>query len=96
MKFCQWKSHVPRLVHALNDDDPDRRVQYLNGTWNDVSKLHTFQQRLCGVTRPHSNLMAQLIATIAPIGELRIRMLLWIIMLIYQELQCGAAYHQED
>ncbi|GFT46412.1 uncharacterized protein NPIL_404991 [Nephila pilipes] len=28
MKRCQWRSYIPRLVHALNDDDPDRRVQY--------------------------------------------------------------------
>uniref|UniRef100_A0A673C512 Uncharacterized protein n=1 Tax=Sphaeramia orbicularis TaxID=375764 RepID=A0A673C512_9TELE len=28
MKHCQWKSYVPGLVHALNDDDPDRRVLY--------------------------------------------------------------------
>nr|CDS33722.1 hypothetical protein HmN_000534000 [Hymenolepis microstoma] len=25
---CRWKIYIPRLVHALNDDDPDRRVQY--------------------------------------------------------------------
>jgi transposase len=28
MQRCNWKSYIPRLVHALNDDDPDRRVQY--------------------------------------------------------------------
>ncbi|GFT33091.1 uncharacterized protein NPIL_427661 [Nephila pilipes] len=28
MKRCQWRSYIPRLVRALNDDDPDRRVQY--------------------------------------------------------------------
>ncbi|GFT08476.1 DUF4817 domain-containing protein [Nephila pilipes] len=28
MKRCQWRSYIPRLVPALNDDDPDRRVQY--------------------------------------------------------------------
>ena len=28
MKRCQWRSYIPKLVHALNDDDPDRRVQY--------------------------------------------------------------------
>ncbi|KAF8778336.1 hypothetical protein HNY73_015067 [Argiope bruennichi] len=27
MKRCQWRSYIPRLVHALNDDDPNRRVQ---------------------------------------------------------------------
>ena len=28
MKRCKWKNYIPRLVHALNDDDPDRRVEY--------------------------------------------------------------------
>ncbi|CAI9738053.1 Hypothetical predicted protein [Octopus vulgaris] len=28
LKRCQWKSYLPRLVHAINDDGPDRRVQY--------------------------------------------------------------------
>ncbi|CAM1299642.1 Uncharacterised protein r2_g956 [Pycnogonum litorale] len=28
MQRCSWKSYIPRLVQALNDDDPDRRVQF--------------------------------------------------------------------
>ena len=28
---CHWKSYIPRLVHALNDDDPDQRAQYCEG-----------------------------------------------------------------
>ncbi|KOC70310.1 hypothetical protein WH47_02813, partial [Habropoda laboriosa] len=28
LKHCQWKSYIPRLVHAINEDDPDRRVEY--------------------------------------------------------------------
>ena len=28
MQRCHWKSYIPRLVHALNDDDLDRRIQY--------------------------------------------------------------------
>ena len=28
MKHCHWESYIPRLLHALNDADPDRRVQY--------------------------------------------------------------------
>ncbi|GFT11948.1 uncharacterized protein NPIL_602731 [Nephila pilipes] len=31
MKRCQWRSYIQRLVHALNDNDPDRRVQYCEG-----------------------------------------------------------------
>lgn len=28
MKRLGWKSYIPTLTHALNDDDPDRRVQF--------------------------------------------------------------------
>lgn len=28
MKRLRWKSYIPTLVHALNEDDPDRRVQF--------------------------------------------------------------------
>ena len=27
-KRCDQKSYIPRFVHDLNDDDPDRRAQY--------------------------------------------------------------------
>ena len=27
-KRCDKKSYIPRFVHDLNDDDPDRRAQY--------------------------------------------------------------------
>ena len=28
MKRCKWKNYIPRLSHALNDDDLGRRVEY--------------------------------------------------------------------
>jgi len=28
LKTARWKVVIPRLLHALNEDDPDRRVQY--------------------------------------------------------------------
>lgn len=28
LKRCHWKSYIPRFVHAINEDDPDRRVEY--------------------------------------------------------------------
>ncbi|XP_016075224.1 PREDICTED: uncharacterized protein LOC107542427 [Miniopterus natalensis] len=28
LKRCHWKSDIPRLVHAISEDDPDRRVEY--------------------------------------------------------------------
>ena len=28
LKRAQWKSFIPALVHALNEDDPDRRIEF--------------------------------------------------------------------
>ena len=28
MKHLHWKCYIPTLIHALNEDDPDRRVQF--------------------------------------------------------------------
>jgi hypothetical protein len=28
LKSAKWKVYIPRLLHAMNDDDPDHRVQY--------------------------------------------------------------------
>lgn len=28
LKRCHWKSDIPRLVLAISEDDPDRRVEY--------------------------------------------------------------------
>ena len=96
MQHCHWKSYIPRLVHGLNDDDPDRRIQYCEWYLKNVGEMQIFQQRLCGVKRPHSNKMLLLTAIIAPVRDLRIHMLLSTIMSIYRELQCGAVYHQGD
>ncbi|GFT93247.1 uncharacterized protein NPIL_698191 [Nephila pilipes] len=44
MKRCQWRSYIPRLVQAFNDDDPDRRVQYCEwylGRCNEDAHLPT-------------------------------------------------------
>ncbi|GFQ86169.1 uncharacterized protein TNCT_177921 [Trichonephila clavata] len=96
MKRCQWRSYIPRLVHALNHDEPDRRVQYCEWylercnedahfptkiVWSDVA---TF--KLNGSINKHN----------CTYWALRIHILWSITMLIYQELQCGVAYLQED
>jgi hypothetical protein len=26
--MCEWKLYVPRLLHAMNEDDPDQRVKF--------------------------------------------------------------------
>ena len=28
LKAVKWKVYIPRLLHAINDDDPDRRMQF--------------------------------------------------------------------
>ena len=28
LKAFKWKVYIPRLLHAINDDDPDRRMQF--------------------------------------------------------------------
>ena len=28
LKRFRWKSYIPKLVHALNEDDPDRRMEF--------------------------------------------------------------------
>jgi len=28
LKAIKWKVYIPRLLHAINDDDPDRRMQF--------------------------------------------------------------------
>jgi hypothetical protein len=28
LKSAKWKVYIPRLLHAMNEDDPDRKVQY--------------------------------------------------------------------
>lgn len=31
MKCLHWKCYIPTLIHALNEDDPDRRLQFFDG-----------------------------------------------------------------
>ena len=36
IEFCEfkkWKHYIPRLVHSLNEDDPDKRLQFCE--WDD-------------------------------------------------------------
>ena len=28
LKAVKWKVYIPRLLHTINDDDPDRRMQF--------------------------------------------------------------------
>ena len=39
-RIQKWKPYIPRLVHALNEDDPDRRLQ---------SEMHRTKTKCYGV-----------------------------------------------
>lgn len=28
LRRCKWKSYIPTMVHAINEDDPARRKQF--------------------------------------------------------------------
>jgi len=42
LKTTRWKIFIPRLLHALNEDDPDQRVQYCEWFQNMVGEDEEF------------------------------------------------------
>ena len=42
LKTARWKVFIPRLLHALNKDDPGRRVQYCEWCQNMVREDEEF------------------------------------------------------
>ena len=64
----KWKPYVPRLVHALNENDSDRRLQFCDGSCTSVTKGKIFKTQLFGKMKPCLNLMAQLIGMIVCTG----------------------------
>ena len=64
----KWKPYVPRLVHALNENDSDRRLQFCDGSCTSVTKGKIFKTQLFGKMKPCLNLMAQLIGIIVRTG----------------------------
>lgn len=57
----------PALAYALNEDDPDRRFNFVSGTWKNVHRMQSFETKLSGV-------MSRLIVTITPTGLLKTSM----------------------
>ena len=45
-KTARWKVFIPRLLHALNEDDPDRRVQYCEWFQNMVREDEEFMGKM--------------------------------------------------
>ncbi|GFQ95800.1 uncharacterized protein TNCT_475631 [Trichonephila clavata] len=93
MKRCQCRNYIPRLAHALYDDDPDRRVQNCEWYLERCNEDAHFSTKIVWSDEATLKLNG---TTSAPTGDLRIHMLWSTTMLIYQELQCGVAYLQED
>jgi len=46
LKTARWKVFIPRLLHALNVDDPDRRVQYCEWFQNMVREDEEFVRKM--------------------------------------------------
>jgi len=60
-KPLKWKVHIPRLLHAINDDDPDRRMQFCEWFQQTVNEDEEFmtkivwsgEAQLCGLMGPN-------------------------------------------
>ena len=46
LKTARWKVFIPRLLHALNEDNPDRRVQYCEWFQNMVQEDEEFVRKM--------------------------------------------------
>ncbi|KAJ4437939.1 hypothetical protein ANN_13878 [Periplaneta americana] len=55
LKRAQWKSFIPRLVHALNEDVHDRKIEFCKWYQAKCGRTINFLTRLFGVMRPRLN-----------------------------------------
>ena len=55
LKRAQWKSFIPALVYALNVGDPDRRWNFVSGTWLDMQMIMNLHIKSFGVMKRHLN-----------------------------------------
>ncbi|XP_014768026.1 uncharacterized protein LOC106867617 [Octopus bimaculoides] len=46
LKRAHWKSYVPNLIQALNQDDPDRRVQFCKWYLDKFAEDATFPKKI--------------------------------------------------
>ena len=83
-------------MHAFNDDDPDRRVQYCEWYLQQGEENADFSTRIVWSDEAIFKLNGSINRIIVPIGDLRIHMLRSNVMSIYQELLYCVVYHQED
>ena len=46
LRAKKWKPYIPRLVHALNEDDPDRRLQFCEWSLHKCGEREDFQDSI--------------------------------------------------
>jgi len=46
LKAFKWKLHIPRLLHAINDDDLDRQMQFCKGFQQMVNEDEEFVMKI--------------------------------------------------
>ena len=46
LKAVKWKVYIPRLLHAINDDDPDRRMQFCEWFQQTVNEDEEFVTKI--------------------------------------------------
>jgi len=46
LKAVKWKVYIPRLLHAINDEDPDRRMQFCEWFQQMVNEAEEFVTKI--------------------------------------------------
>ena len=49
----KWKPYIPRHVHALNEEDSDRRLQFCEWFLHKCDEMEDFKIQLFGQIKPH-------------------------------------------
>ena len=68
LRAQKWKPYIPRLVQALNENDPDRRLKFCEWFLHKCDEREDFQDSIVWSDEPHLNSMAQLISIIVCAG----------------------------
>ena len=85
MRAHKWKPYISKLAHALNDDDPDRWLQFCEWFLHKCDEKENVKTQLFGQMKPHLILMSQLIGIIMCTGLTKTQTLFKKIPSIFQE-----------
>ena len=72
MKAFKWKVYIPRLLHAINDNDPDHQMQFCEWFQQMVNKDEEFVTKIVWSGEANSSLMEQWIVIIVFTGHQKI------------------------